>query len=154
MIEADWRAERLKLLGDIDKMAIEIHRLYRMLEEPDVTDAAIDRYANAITVKFRCNHWAIAILAHNFGHLLGDAPNFITGELGDFVFTIQRKGGKSPNDIIEETRKHLKAMVRVAGKQTWSGDDTKSYIAAEDFVIEAEKVSQANANRIADPIQD
>jgi hypothetical protein len=72
-------------------------------------------------------HWGVVALAASLWDSLGEAPNFVTFEVGHpekggLVVTVQRKHGMSPAEVLEEQRVRIADLLGSLGTVLPSSD--------------------------------
>lgn len=94
---ADLQADLAEAQADRDRMGAILAEDF-----PRIKSIVFPDPGGALAMQFTPT-WMLGLLAHTFGELLGEAPNYVElrathREHGPLLFTIQRAGGTTPHD--------------------------------------------------------
>lgn len=94
---ADMQADLAEAQADRDRMGAILAEDF-----PRIKSIVFPDPGGALAMQFTPT-WVLGLLAHTFGELLGEAPNYVElrathREHGPLLFTIQRAGGTTPHD--------------------------------------------------------
>lgn len=139
-------SDKERAIGASVALSAEVAHLRKCIDSTEYLQKYIAEHADKLDSVAGSPGWAVKMLAKSFAETMGNAPNFVSTvvshpDYGDFEYMVRRRDSKTIGEWAHEVMGHLKAMVTLAGKQTWGQGDAELYVDAEDFVRGTEKLT-------------